>query len=750
MRSLALLLVRRGRWVIAATLVAVAVAGAVGAGVESHLSTGGFTDPSWESSRAQTALISAFHAPQPNLVLLVTADHGLVTDPPVAAEGAALTQRLSQQSGVVGATSFWTRGDDPTLRSSDGRQALVLGVVAGDENAVRESAKRITASFNGADGPVTVRAGGTAVIAAQIAQQSADDLSHADAISLPITAVLLVVLFGSVVGASLPLVVGAVAIVGTLFLLRLFTGFTDVSVFALNVTTGLGLGLGVDYSLLIVSRYREELRSGHTAERALVRTLETAGRTVLFSAVTVAISLASLAIFPIAFLRSFAYAGVGVVVLAAFAAVVVLPAVLHVLGPRIERGRLWRRRPDSGGSRFWYQHAHRVMRRPVTFTVVVVAVLLVMGAPFLGITVGDDDERILPASASAHVVGDALRRDFATDPAWTLSVVAPSTGTATAAQLNDYATSLSSLTGVARVDAATGHYAAGRLVAPADPSSRAFTAPGATWLSVTSSVEPLSPAGERLVDAVRSTPAPAPVLVGGSAAVLVDSRDSMLSHLPLAIAVIVVATFVLLFLMVGSVLVPLKTLLLNIISLSATFGALVFVFQDGHLSSPLDFTATGTLSIRTPVLLFCFAFGLSMDYEVFLISRIKEEYDRLGDNEEAVAQGLQHTGRLVTSAALLIAVVFLSFLTSGVTTIKTIGLGLALAVLVDAFLVRATLVPALMKLLGDRNWWAPRRLRRLHLLVGIWEREPLAILDVGVPVNLDRVPILPPRGGTSG
>jgi len=286
-------------------------------------------------------------------------------------------------------------------------------------------------------------------------------------------------------------------------------------------------------------------------------------------------------------------------------------------------------------------------------------------------------------------------------------------------------------------------------VAPPDAGSALFGGAGSTWLAVAPSGDPLSAAGVDLAHAVRSLRAPFPVLVGGSAAQLVDARDSLLGHLPLAIAVIVVATVVLLFLMVGAVLVPLKTLLLNVLSLSATFGALVFVFQDGHLSGPLGFTPTGAISIRTPVLLFCFAFGLSMDYEVFLISRIKEEYDRVGNNDEAVALGLQHTGRLVTSAALLIAVVFLAFLTSGVTTIKIMGLGLALAVLVDAFLIRATLVPALMKLLGDGNWWAPRWLRRLHLLIGIWEREPLAILDVGTPVRLHQppAPAVPPGSG---
>ncbi|HEV7680465.1 MAG TPA: MMPL family transporter [Candidatus Dormibacteraeota bacterium] len=735
MRFLGSLLVRRSWAVLAVTAVVLAVAALIGSSAESHLSTGGFTDPSWESSRALATLQSTFRTTQPNIVLLVTAKSGTVTDPVVAQAGANVARRLAGDPGVVDVTSFWSTPPQPSLASRDGRQALVTGRATGDENTTRATAERIAAGFDGSSGPVTVTAGGTAVAQAEIVSQSAADLHRAELITVPITGVLLVLLFGSAVGAMLPLVVGGVAIVGTLFLLRLLTGVTDVSIFALNVTTGMGLGLGVDYSLLIVSRYREELRAGRARERALMRTLQTAGRTVLFSAVTVAIALASLAVFPIAFLRSFAYAGVGVVALAALGAVVVLPAVLHILGPRIEMGRL----PSRGGGdgRFWYRRAHAVMRHPVLVAVGVVVILAVMGSPFLRISLGDDDERILPPTAAARVVGDALRSNFADNPSSRLAVVAAQAAGADASAVRSYALLLSAVPNVARVDAAAGHFAGGRQVAPADATAAVFTAPGATWLAVTPAVDPISPAGVDLAKAVRSTPAPFPVLVGGSAATLLDSRDSMLGHLPIAITVIVVATVLLLFLMVGAVLVPLKTLVLNVLSLSATFGALVFVFQDGHLSGLLGFTSTGTISIRTPVLLFCFAFGLSMDYEVFLISRIKEEYDRIGNNEEAVALGLQHTGRLVTSAALLISIVFLAFLTSGVTTIKVLGLGLALAVLVDAFLVRATLVPALMRLLGDRNWWAPRSLRRLHLLVGIWEREPLAILDVGSPVRLD-------------
>jgi len=735
MNFLASLLVRRAWAVVAATLVLVAVAGVFGASAESRLSTGGFTDSSWESSRAIAELRDQFHTTTPNIVVLVSAHDGVVTDAPIARAGLDVTRKLAAEPGVGGVTSLWSTPGDLALASSDGRQALIVGEAGGDENTARATASRVATDLDGSEGPVTVTAGGQAIAEANIAQQSASDLRRAELITVPITAALLVVLFGSAVGAMLPLIVGGIAIVGTLLLMRVLTGFTEVSVFALNVTTGMGLGLGVDYSLLIVARYREELRAGRAPQRALARTLQTAGRTVLFSAVTVAIGLASLAIFPIAFLRSFAYTGTGVVALAAFGAVVVLPAVLHILGPRIEWGRVRRRRSDSQGQ-FWYKRASAVMRHPVVTTLVVVALLAAMGSPFLHIALGDDDERILPSSAPASVVGHALRTSFATNPAWTMPVVAEEA--VPDATLSAYARRLSALPGVARVDARTGHFARGASVAPADPSSVAFRSPSSTWLAVTPAIDPLSPDGLNLAHAVRSQPAPFKVLVGGAAATLADARDSMLSHLPLAITVVVIATVLMLFLMVGAVLVPAKTLLLNVLSLSATFGALVFVFQDGHLAGQLGFTPTGTISIRTPVLLFCFAFGLSMDYEIFLISRIKEEYDRLGDNREAVARGLQHTGRLVTNAAVLIAIVFLALVTSGVTTVKIMGLGLALAVLVDAFLIRATLVPALMRLLGDRNWWAPRPLRRLHLLIGIWEREPLAILDVGTPVNLGK------------
>jgi RND superfamily putative drug exporter len=356
---------------------------------------------------------------------------------------------------------------------------------------------------------------------------------------------------------------------------------------------------------------------------------------------------------------------------------------------------------------------------------------VVLGLPFVHLVGGQSDDRVLPATAPARVVHDDLRRNFTSQEAYAISIVATSgTGSAVAPDIADYATRLSKLDGVARVDAASGYYIGGAKVKDPDTLSQRFTASGSTWLSVVPGIEPISPAGARLVSSIRTEPAPFAVAVGGTPAKVVDTAKAIEQRLPLALALIGVFTFVLLFLMTGSLLVPAKALAMNLLSLSATFGLLVWVFQEGHLSGLLHFTPTGTIAVYTPILLFCIAFGLSMDYEVFLLSRIKEEYDLGHTNEESVAVGLERTGSIVTAAALLLAVVFVAFATAQVTVVKVFGVGLTAAVLVDAFLIRTALVPAFMKLAGRANWWAPRRLRRLHLRYGIWEADPGSLLDV--------------------
>jgi RND superfamily putative drug exporter len=733
--------VTRYRWVVlVVTLLLLPVAGVLGGPVKGKLSSGGFSDPAAEASRAARLLESEFGTGSPNGVLLVTADEGTggVDDPAVAERGAALTAELAATPGLVDAVSYWSLGGAPPLRSTDGRQALVLGRVLGDEDDLRDAAGGIAERFDGRDdGVVAIGVGGYGEVFRQITHQAEVDLQKAEKLSMPLTLLLLLVVFGSAVAAALPLGVGIVAVLGTFLVLTVFTAFTQVSVFALNLTTAMGLGLAIDYSLFIVSRYREELAGGGGPERALLRTMQTAGRTVAFSAFTVAISLAALLLFPLAYLRSFAYAGVGVVALAAVGAVVVLPALLAVLGPRVEKGQVLRRRrvKDAGVEHgFWYRRAHRVMQRPGPIAVVVTLLLVFLGWPFVHFTAGQADDRVLPTSSPVRAVHDELRRNFTSNEASALAVVAaPGSPTPAPEVLDAYAAGLSTLAGVARVDAATGYYLGGAKVKDADALSQRFVArDGRTgnWLSVVPSVEPYSPTGEGLVAAVRSAAAPFDVVVGGPTADLVDSKSSLGARLPLALGLIAVATFVLLFLMTGSVVVPLKALALNLLSLSATFGMLVWVFEDGHLSGLLGFTPTGSISVHTPILLFCIAFGLSMDYEVFLLSRIKEEYDLGAPNEEAVAVGLEKTGSIVTAAALLLAVVFVAFATAEVSVVKVFGVGLTLAVLLDAFLIRTLLVPAFMKMAGRANWWAPTRLRRFHLRFGIWETDPSSVLDL--------------------
>src|SRR6266540_1969278 len=718
-------LLRRRVLVLVVAVAVVGLAGVLGAGVVSKLRSGGFEDPAASSTRAEDALRDTFHTGEPNLVLLVTADHGTVDQADLANGGLELTRRLSAERDVSEVQSYWTTKAAP-LRSVDGRQALVLARIAGDDDATQKRAEQLATDFDRDQGGMRVQVGGQARVFGEVSDQVERDLARAEMIAVPITLVLLVVVFSSAVAGALPLAVGGFAIVGTLLVLRLLAGLTDVSVYALNLTTALGLGLAIDYSMFIVSRYREELRAGREPPDALVTTMRTAGRTVLFSAATVAVALVALLVFPLYFLRSFGYAGIAVVALAAVGALVVLPALLAVLGRRIDSLRLpfGRRRaarraaaraaagPGAGaagtGSGAWHRIAMAVMRRPVPIALGVVAVLLVLGAPFLGVRFGLPDDRVLPASASSRQVADAIRNDFTARDASALQVVATDAGAPAtrAAEIDRYAASLSGLAGVARVDAMTGGHklqaTGGRATtgaaarASAAQAADRFVAGGATWLRVVPTVEAYSSAGENLVERVRALPAPFGVEVGGPSAQLVDTKAAISDRL----------------------------------SLSAVYGAMVFVFQDGHLSGLLGFTSTGTIDTSMPVLLSCIAFGLSMDYEVFLLSRIKEEYDRTGDTISSVATGLERSGRIVTTLAALLAIVFIAFATSQVTFLKLFGIGSALAIVVDATLIRALLVPAFMRLAGRANWWAPRPLRLLHDRIGLREDVPRRVAEV--------------------
>jgi RND superfamily putative drug exporter len=696
----------RPRLSLLVALVLTALAVVAGSGVADRLGAGGWEDPAAESTYATRALEREFPGSQPNVLLLLDAGDASVDDPAVAAEARRLTERLAGERGVTGVGSYWQSGA-PALRAEDGHEALIAARITGDEKTAGETLERIAPHFRGTHGPVDVGIGGPVAVRHEMQTVIQEDLVRAELIALPVTLVLLVMVFGSAVAALLPLGIGIVAILGTNAILRGLSELTDVSVFAINLTTALGLGLAIDYALFIVRRFREELEAGAEPLTAIGTTLRTAGRTVLFSALTVAVSLAAMLVFPQYFLRSFAYAGIAVVLLAAAAALILLPAALVLLGHRVDAldlRRLFRRgrppRPAGEQGRTWARAATLVMRRAPFFALGTTAVLVLLGLPFLGVKFGTADDRQLPATSESHVVQQHIREGFPGSPGGGLEVLAE--GRATEAQYGAYKERVERLPEVLRVE--------GPLVKG-----------DAAYFTVLPKGEAVDDPAQRLVGDLRELPAPFGTKVTGTAAVLVDSKAAIGERLPLAALFITVVTLLLVFLLTGSVLIPIQAVVLNALSLTAMFGAVVWVFQDGHLSGLLGFTSPGSVETTLPVLMFCVAFGLSMDYGVFLLSRIKEEYDHTGDHDRAVRHGLARTGGLITAAAVILAVVMVAIGTSRVTNTKMLGLGIALAVLMDAMIVRSLLVPAVMRLTGRATWWAPAPLRRFHERFGLSE-----------------------------
>lgn len=725
-------LLRRRGWVLLTALLLMVLAGLAGRDAGDKLVSGAYLDPSAESQQAAEVLTRHFPGGPPNLVLIVETSTGTVDSPDAVQSGRELTEQLSETPGVAGVQSYWTTPDQ-SLRAADDRAALIALQLTGGEHAAQETAGRIIDDLEGASTGLHVSPTGPAAVGLAVDEQAESDLVSAEMVTLPITLLVLLLVFGSAIAAGLPLLVGAGAVVGTLAVLGLIADATTMSSYALNLTTALGFGLAVDYSLFLLTRFREERRGGRSVESSVVIAVRTAGRTVVFSAVTVALSLSALLLFPMPFLRSLGYAGIAVTALAAVTAVVVVPALLALVGHRLDRAdlfapirrRITRRRAGVGEERqTWHRIAALVMRRPVLILASVSAVLILLLLPFTGVRFGLLDHRTLPAEHPVAEGAEQLARDFPAAAEDQIAVVLPSAnGAAGHDELEDYAARLSALPGVRSVETATGQYADGQPIAStgqdAASLSARYTAPAGTWLAVTPSAA--DPADARnVVSDIRDQPAPGDVLVGGSAATLVDATDTIADRLPWALAVIALSTFVLLFLFTGSVLIPLKATVTNLLSLSATFGALVYVFQEGHLRWLVgDFTPTGTLETTLPVLVFCIAFGLSMDYEVFLLSRIAEAHRNGASTNEAVAQGLQRTGGLITAAAAILVTVFVALAASNLTALKVIGVGLTLAVVLDATIIRGLLVPAIMRLAGEANWWAPAPLRRLHNRLGL-------------------------------
>ncbi|MGY0499998.1 MMPL family transporter [Nocardia sp. FBN12] len=705
---------RRSRWVLGVFAVLAVVLGALGATLFERVEGGGYTDPGSESSRALEVLRAEFGQSPPNLLLLVETESS-VEDPESTAAATALVANLQEREGVTEVMSYWTT-HLPALRSVDGKQGLIVASVLGSEREIDQRVAAIAGELTGNQGSLQVRAGGFAMLMHETVQQSKTDIAKGEAIAFPLTLIALLFVFGGLVAASLPLLVAIGTVLTTMGALWLLTLFTPLSVTATNVATLLGLGLAIDYSLLIVNRYRDELADGRTPAGAVATTLRTAGRTVAFSALTVAVALAGLLFFPLLAIRSMGYAGIVVAALAALVSLTVLPAALLLIGTRIDKGQLgwWflRAPRPAPGEGAWHKLATAVMRKPISIGLAVTALLLLLGAPFLGVKLGFPDERILPEAMNSRQVAEIVARDFGESDQHTLVAVLPDSAYS-AAGLDTIARDLSDLDNVRRVDTATGSYAQGGLLVEPTADNARFRVEQAVYLSIVPASGD-SDALASLVEQVRAVQTPSELLVGGVAAANADSVAAIENELPWALGFVVIMMLIVLFALTGSVVLPVLAVVLSALSLTATFGALVWIFQDGHLSGVLGFTVTGDLSATVPVMLFAAAFGLAMDYQVFLLSRIREEYDRTGKNETAVALGLERVGRIVTAAAILISLVFLGFLASDITFMKAFGIGLPLAVIVDATLVRGFLLPAAMKVLGDANWYAPEFLRRLH------------------------------------
>ena len=713
-------------------------AGIFGIPVAKSLSAGGFQDPTSESARATQLLTDKFGQGNLQLLITVCGRDGFASGPARGA-GTDIAGQLGRSSHVLSVASAWTVPPEAAIElvSRDGKCGLIVaGITGGKKNAQKYADTLSDEVAHDRDG-VTVRSGGLATVNRQITELSQRDLLLVEVIAIPLSFIVLIWVFSGLLAAAVPIAVGGLAILGSMAVLHVIALGTDVSIFALNLSTAMGLALAIDYTLLIISRFRDELAGGASRDDALVHTMMTAGRTVLFSATTVALSMAAMILFPMYFLKSFAYAGIATVGFAALAAVVVTPATIVLLGDRLDSldvRRLARhllRRPEPIPrpieQEFWYRSTKVVMRRAAPISLAVLALLVLLGTPFLGVRWGLPDDRVLPRAASAHQVGNQLRNDFADNSATAVTVVVPDANAVGPTDMERYAAELSRVPDVTAVSAPTGTYVAGARVGP--PSAATGEAQGSAFLTVASTAALFSDKSGAQLDRLHAVAGPGgrQVEMAGSAQINRDSVDSITSRLPLVLGLIAVIMFGLLFLLTGSVVLPVKALVLSVFSLTAAFGAMVWIFQDGHLGA-LGTTSTGTLVANIPVLLFCIAFGLSMDYEVFLVSRIREFWLTSGrtraDNDESIALGLARTGRVITAAALVMSISFAALTAAHVSFMRMFGLGLTLAVLVDATLVRMVLVPAFIHLLGTWNWWAPKPLVWLHERFGFSDDRP--------------------------
>jgi RND superfamily putative drug exporter len=689
---------RRRKGAVILFVIGILAAGGIGSAVFNRLDSGGYSNPKSDSFKVYNYIHDKLNTPDPTVVIVVDAGQVDITDPTISQKALALEAKIAKEPGVIKTLSFWSANQEASLKSKDGKAALIL--VYGKGEAFTPESQKLGAYFqehyHGKFDGLTLYSGGVGVVGNAITKKISKDLSISEAISIPATFILLAFVFGAFAASAMPLVVGVSAILGAFFILYLISLFTTVSIYALNLTTGMGLGLGIDYALLMVNRFREELHHGKTVEDSIITTLKTAGKTVFYSGLTVFVTLLSLTFFPLPFLKSFGYAGTSVVALAVAGALFGLPPILALVGAKIDKGVIRKSAITPKEDGRWAHTARVVMKRPVSVVLLALIVLGIFAAPLKNIVFSQGDSRILPASNPAAIATEIQTQRFAGQTGNPIEIIVLN-GAGKESEIATYSAELSKVSGV---------------VALTPPQKIGSDIRVVAYESML----PRTPEAQKMIHDIRKLNSPAGTLVGGVAADYTDSQDGVSKTLPWALGWIALSVLILIFIFTGSIILPIKAVALNMLSLAATMGALTWVFIDGHLQWLVgSFTLTGTLDTSIVILISVVVFGLSMDYELFLLSRIREEHMAGKSNVESVATGLQRSARIITAAALLLAVVFAAFITSGVTSIKSMGFGVALAVIIDATIVRAFLVPALMRLFGERNWWAPKALRRFTI-----------------------------------
>ena len=689
---------RRSKVVLLVFVLATLAAGAIGSQAFGRLDSGGYSDKNSESAKATEYVINKFKVQEPVVTLVVDSTTS-IDDPTVAARGVALEKLVQKVAGVNKTYSYWSTGGSPTMKSIDGKAAFILvygKLKSNDFDGLSKLGALIQEKFDGKYQGLDVYASGPGVVTHSINHRIEKDLALAETIAIPLTFLLLLFVFGALVASAMPLFVGVTAILGSFFLIFLFMQFTSVSIFALNLITGLGLGLGIDYALLMVNRFREELHHGKTVADSVVITVATAGKTVFYSGLTVFVTMASLLFFPLNFLKSFGLAGIAVISLAVGGAIFALPALLMILGHKVDKGVIRRSAITPKEDGRWARTARNVMQRPIPVVLACLVVLGILAAPVANIAFAQIDSRVLPATDRAAISSQVIDSRFDGLVGSPIEVVVPN-GVGHESEITAFLDQVKKVDGIVRVGAFETYGADIRVQVVSSKASR-------------------TTASESVIHAIRDLKKPSGTLIGGSAADFTDSQDGIARTLPWSLAWIALTVLILIFIFTGSIILPIKAVLLNAMSLIATLGAITWIFIDGHLRWLVgDFTVTGTLDTGSVILVAVVVFGLSMDYELFLLSRIREEHLSGKSNVESVAVGLQRSARIITAAAMLLAVVFATFMTSGVTSIKMLGFGVSLAVILDATLVRALLVPALMRLFGERNWWAPKWMQRFTL-----------------------------------